>query len=207
MAPKRLSRRELRQITAHALIPMAIRKLRNEKIANSQTSNRLADALEAALYNPTKAAEAFGIKRPRGRPRKEDAIVLREGHWISGLDIPTLRSLGLDQLTAKFLARALKKVLCDPAKADDALGIKRPRGRGNLYSERKDWEIASDIQLLRSWGFRLVASKTDRGVYERVAERHHCSIDEVKRAWRKHRNFIDMEDAYLAWLANGGSKE
>lgn len=198
-----LSRAERHRDIAVVLLLLAIRKLRNCDLAADQRrkAGRLADALEAALHDPAKAAEALGIERRRGRPSKRSENQQKPTHWLQEIDVPILRAWGLDHLTARHIAKALRIASDHPYKAARALGIRRPRGRGTYRSLKKHLMLAHDVHVLRSFGLAVPPSKVDEGILARVARERHCDEDTVRRAWRKHRDYFDLLtriDAYIA---------
>jgi hypothetical protein len=102
----------------------------------------------------------------------------------------------IERSTALFLADALETTLFNPAKAVEAFGIKRSRGRGTSHSDASHRKLAMHVHTLKKMGFSLSCSNKDRGAYERVSETFHISVDTVKRSWKEHRSFLEMQDTF-----------
>jgi hypothetical protein len=196
-----LSRGEMRSIFRSCMTQLAVEQLHAAHAAGKEKAKCLADALQASLKNPAKAAEAFGFKRRRGRPRKNESP--KSTQWILEMDVPALLSLGLSEQIAKHLAKALRIGSRTPTKTAYALGIQRARGRSKTGSSAKYMKLAQDVHILRSYGvFALPSSNRDRGIYERVASARHVHPDTVERAWKRHRAYFELRDAFEASLAS-----
>lgn len=147
--------------------------------------------------------------RPAIKPLKPEdmspalRIVYEEGrairHLICAID-GLRRGKVLAPDTAKFVADALAAALLNPSKAAQALGIAKSRGRPELTHDPRKIKMARDVMALQLAGTPLSSSRRE-GAFEIVARRFHTSPVSVQRAWKEHRDFVQLERVFLAWDA------
>jgi hypothetical protein len=196
-----LDRRAMLLAVKRVLFCFAIEALRETRNGQKEESQYLANMLDEMLRSPDKAAEILGIKRRRGRPSESAKSPVASNPHVRFFETDTLRSLGLEETIAKYLSRSFRMACRDPTRAGEAFGIGRTRGRGVTHSQAKHRMLALDVYALRSFNLAMTPSKKDQGIFERVAKRHHCSVDTVERAWKEWRPLLELQDAYKAHLA------